>query len=68
VASTALLSVKVAAVDYGEVGRSQCIADSNGPRALPQGMPALTGESSVYSVSTFTRKCLLCKQGFKTRK
>jgi hypothetical protein len=24
-------------------------------------MPALTGESSVYSVSTFTRKCLLCK-------
>jgi hypothetical protein len=24
-------------------------------------MPTLTGESSVYSVSTFTRKCLLCK-------
>jgi hypothetical protein len=24
-------------------------------------VPALTGESSVYSVSAFTRKCLLCK-------
>jgi hypothetical protein len=24
-------------------------------------VPALTGESSVYSVSTFSRKCLLCK-------
>jgi hypothetical protein len=25
-------------------------------------MPALTGDNSVYSVSTFTRKCLLCKR------
>jgi hypothetical protein len=24
-------------------------------------MPILTGESSVYSVLAFTRKCLLCK-------
>jgi hypothetical protein len=24
-------------------------------------MPALTEESSVYSFSTFARKCLLCK-------
>jgi hypothetical protein len=24
-------------------------------------MPTLTGKNSVYSVSTFTRKCLLCK-------
>jgi hypothetical protein len=24
-------------------------------------VPALTGESSVYSVSTFSKKCLLCK-------
>jgi hypothetical protein len=28
----------------------------------------LTGESSVYSVSTFTRKCLLCKYDFRIRK
>jgi hypothetical protein len=24
-------------------------------------VPALTGENSAYSVSAFTRKCLLCK-------
>jgi hypothetical protein len=28
---------------------------------MPWGMPTLTGESSVYSVTIFTRKCLLCK-------
>jgi hypothetical protein len=28
---------------------------------LSWGTAALTGESSVYSVSTFTRKCLLCR-------
>jgi hypothetical protein len=28
-------------------------------RTLPWGTPALTGESSVYSVSTLMTKCLL---------
>jgi hypothetical protein len=54
-ASTAVLSAKVAVVYSGEVGRY------NGHRALPLAAPALTGESSAYSVSAFTRKCLLCK-------
>jgi hypothetical protein len=48
----------------GDVGRSAVYSYSrynNGPVALPLGVPAWTGESSVYSVSAFTRKCLLCK-------
>jgi hypothetical protein len=31
-------------------------------------MPALTRKSSVYSVSTFMRKCLPSKWDFRTRK
>jgi hypothetical protein len=55
VATTALSSAKVAMVDCGEVGRSAVYRRyNNGPRTLPWGMPALTGEHCVYSVSTFT--------------
>jgi hypothetical protein len=32
---------------------------NKGPRTLPWGTPELNGESSVYSVSTLKRKCLL---------
>jgi hypothetical protein len=57
-AITAVSSAKVAVADSGEVGRSAVYSRYNsGPRTLP----ALTGESYVYSVSTVTRKCLLCK-------
>jgi hypothetical protein len=46
----------------GEVGRSVVYNRyNNGPRTLPWGTPALTDYSSVHSVSTFTRKCLLCE-------
>jgi hypothetical protein len=61
-ASTALLLAKVAVVYSGQVGRSAVYSRyNNGPRILPWGASALTGESSVYSVSGLTRKCLLCK-------
>jgi hypothetical protein len=51
VASTPVLSAKVAVVYSGEVGRSAvCSRYNNGLRALPWGAPALNGESSVYSV------------------
>jgi hypothetical protein len=61
-ATTAVSSAKVAEVDPGEVGRSAVYSRYNiGPRTLPWGTPALTDDSSVYSVSAFTRKCLLCK-------
>jgi hypothetical protein len=62
VATTAVLSTKVAVLDSGEVGRSAVYSRyNNGPRTLPWGTLALTEDSSVYSVSTFTRKCLLYK-------
>jgi hypothetical protein len=62
VASTAVSSVDVAAVDSVEVGRSAVYSRYNsGPRTLPWGTPALIGESSVYSDSNVTRKCLLCR-------
>jgi hypothetical protein len=61
-ATTAVSSVKVAVVDYGEVGRSAVYSRYNiGPRTLPWGTPALTDDISVYSVSTIMMKCLLCK-------
>jgi hypothetical protein len=60
-ASTAVLSVKVAVVYSGEVRSAVYSRYNNGPQPLPWGVPALIGESSVYSVSGFTRKCLLCK-------
>jgi hypothetical protein len=60
--TTAVLSAKVGVVDSGEVGRCAVYSSyKNGRRTLQWGMPALTGEGSVYSVSPFTRKCLLCK-------
>jgi hypothetical protein len=34
---------------------------NNGLRTLPWGTPALTGDSFVYSVSIFTRKCVVCR-------
>jgi hypothetical protein len=68
-ATTAVRLAKVAVVDFGEVGRSAVYSRyNNGPRTLPWGTPALTDDSSVYSVSTFTRKCLLCKWDFRIRK
>jgi hypothetical protein len=61
-ATTAVSSAEVAVVDCGEVDRSAvCSRYNNSPRTLPCGTPALTDDSSVYSVLTFTRKCLSCK-------
>jgi hypothetical protein len=60
--SNQYILVRGAVVDSGEVGRSAGFSRyNNGPRTLPWGTPALTDVSSMYSVSTFTRKCLLCK-------
>jgi hypothetical protein len=62
VARTAVSSAKVAVVDSGEDGRPAVYSRYNsGPRTLPWDTPSLNGKSSVNSVSTFTRKCLLCK-------
>jgi hypothetical protein len=62
VASTAVPSAKVAVVDSGELRRSAVYGRyNNGPRTLLWGTPALTENSSVYSVLTFTRKCLVYK-------
>jgi hypothetical protein len=59
-ASTAVSLAKVAVVDYDEIGRSAVYSRyNNGSRTLPWGMPELTGESSVYSVSTcYTNRIL----------
>jgi hypothetical protein len=62
VASTAVSPAEVAVIDSGEVGGSTVYSSyNNGPSTLPCGTPALTEESSVYSFSTSTSKCLLCK-------
>jgi hypothetical protein len=62
VATIAVSSAKIAMVGSGEVGRSVVFSrHNNGPWTLPCGTPALTKDSSVYTVSIFTRKCLLCK-------
>jgi hypothetical protein len=51
VATTAVSSANVAVVESGEDGRSAVYSRYNsGPRTLPWGTPALTGENSVYSV------------------
>jgi hypothetical protein len=58
VASTAVSSAKVAVLNSGEVGRSAVYKYSrynNDPGTLLWDTPALTGESSVYSVSGFRR-------------
>jgi hypothetical protein len=62
VPSIAVYSTNVAVVDSGEADKSAVYSRyNNTSRVLPWGMPTLTGESSVYSVSTFATKCLLCK-------
>jgi hypothetical protein len=54
VASTAVLSGRVAVVDFGEVGRSTVhIRYNNGPRTLPLGMPTLTDEFCVLSFNLY---------------
>jgi hypothetical protein len=69
VASTAVSLAKVAVVDSGELGRSTMYSRyNNGARTLPWGTPALTEDSSVYSILTFTRECLVCKYDFRIRK
>jgi hypothetical protein len=62
VASTAVLSAQDAVVDSVVDGRSVVYSRYNkDPRTLHLGTPEFTGESSMYSVSAFTRKCLLSK-------
>jgi hypothetical protein len=62
VATTAVSSAEVSVVDSGEVGRSALYSRyNNGPRTLPWATTALSEDSSVSSVSTFTMKHLLCK-------
>jgi hypothetical protein len=57
VVSTEVSSTKFAVADSDEGGKSAvCIRYNNGHRTLPWGTPALTEESSVYSVSNCTRK------------
>jgi hypothetical protein len=54
VASTASLSAKVAMIDSGVVGRTAIYSRYNkGPRTLPWGMPALTGEFFVLSLNLY---------------
>jgi hypothetical protein len=61
VATIAVSSAKFAVVDSGEAERSAVYGRyNNGPTTLPWGTLALTDDSSVYSVSAFTGKCLLC--------
>jgi hypothetical protein len=68
-ATIAASSAYVAVVYSDEVGMSAVYNRyNNGPRTLPWSTPSLTGESSVYSVPTFNRKCLLCKYDLKIRK
>jgi hypothetical protein len=60
--TTAVSLAKAAVVDSGEVDRSAAYSRYNiCHRTLPWGTPAFTDDSSVNSVSIFTRKCLLCK-------
>jgi hypothetical protein len=69
VASNAVSSAQAAVVDSGMAGRSAVYNKYvNDPKTLPWGTPALTAESSVYSISTFKMKHLLCKCDFMTRK
>jgi hypothetical protein len=61
VATTVVLSAKVAVVNSGEVDRSAALMRySSGPSTLHWGTPMFMGESSVYSYSILTRKYLLC--------
>jgi hypothetical protein len=56
VVTTAVPLAKIVVIDCAAVGRSAVYSRYNNcPRTLPWGTPALTDDSSVYSVSTFTR-------------
>jgi hypothetical protein len=58
--TTAVSSAKAAMVDSGEVSRSAVYSRyNNSPRTLPWGTP---DNSSVYSVSTFTRKEIILRE------
>jgi hypothetical protein len=68
-ATTAVSSAKVDVVDCDEVCKCSVYSRyNNGSRTLSWITPALTEENSVFSVSTLTRKCLLCQQDIRTRK
>jgi hypothetical protein len=57
VASTAVSTRKVDVIDSVKVGRSVVYSRcKNDPRTLPWCTAPVTDESSVYSVSTLTRK------------
>jgi hypothetical protein len=59
-ANTAVSSTNVAVVDYIDVGKFAGYSRYNsGTRTRPWVTPILTGKSSVYSISIFTRKCPL---------
>jgi hypothetical protein len=61
-ANIAVSSANFAVVDFVGVGRWSVYRIYNsGPRTLPWRTPALTVESSAYSDSVCTRKCLLCR-------
>jgi hypothetical protein len=62
------LLAKVAMIDSGEVRSAVYSRYNNGPRTLPWVTPTLTRENCLFSVSALTRKCLLCKQDFRTKK
>jgi hypothetical protein len=54
VTSIAVSLAKVAVVDSGEDGRSAVYRRyNNGPRTLPWGTPAFTGDSSVYCFNLY---------------
>jgi hypothetical protein len=56
------VSANVVVIDSVEVYRTALYSRYNSdPKTLLWGTPALTGESSNYSATTFTRMYLLCK-------
>jgi hypothetical protein len=62
-AKTAVSSAKVAVVVVEEVGRSAVyMRYKNGPRTLPWGTPAWTGDRGCWAEATLTRKCPFCKK------
>jgi hypothetical protein len=61
VASTALSSANFAVANSVEVDRSAMYSRYSWPQDAGWGTSALTKDSSVSSVSTIRRKCLLCR-------
>jgi hypothetical protein len=61
VASTAVSLGKVAVIGSGEVGKCAVCSRYNNGTMTPLGCAAIDWESCMYSVGTFTMKCLLCK-------